>query len=352
MANDDLVVGVDFLGCSDEDWQWFLDWVVSQDIVSYNSMYDHGLIYAKTGKLVPPFMDCYGVFKSLGGKKRSDIPTSYGLKAAQIDLLDWEAQGNDEIKEYMTTNSYTWSDVKQFDRDILLTYNCLDADSTWSLYKKFKGIIEDHTGTWGDYYLDWVQQDCAQEVLLWIEALNQGMPIDETQLHDYAKECEELRDSLCSQFMNHEQLRDGVALYNKLVVESIWENPPQQFRKDGELTHHWRSRQKKYEEAKEVNHLNLNSPKQLGWLLFEYAKIPPPKYNKDKRGNATTPSTDAESLNNIGEVGELLLSYRNKVTELKFLTQLTDNNTNGVFHPSVVLPGTETGRVTSREDIA
>ena len=62
-------------------------------------------------------------------------------------------------------------------------------------------------------------------------------------------------------------------------------------------------------------------------------------------------STDKESLQQIGEVGEILLQYREAKTELQFLNQLTELEEGGILHPNVVVPGTDTMRCVSREEI-
>lgn len=342
-ANDDAVVCVDFLDCSSEDWEWFLKWVCEQRLIAFNALYDHGLLYAKTGKLVEPHADLYVAFKSLGGKKDSkDALATHSLKAAQVRLLEWEDKGNDEIKDYMRSNDYTWADVKKFDSEILLRYNGYDADSTWSLYQLIRELVKEHWETWGQHFNEWHKEECVGAVMLWIEALHHGMPIDEEQLASHTAECEKSRDAHLIDFLNHEMLREGVDAYNKQVVDEIRKTEPTKYRKDGQITARWNKWLRKLEAAENINHFNTNSPKQLQWLLYGYAGITPPKENM---------STDAESLNDIGEVGQLLLDHRKMVTELKFAKQLADSNKDGVFYPNVVYPGTDTGRVVSREEI-
>jgi hypothetical protein len=340
LANDSLVVGIDFLNCAAADWDWMMGWLCEQQLVVFNCLYDHALIYRKARRLVSPHADCYIAFKMLGGKKYIDANVGHSLKWAQVELLGWDAMGDSEIDAYMEANGLTWEEVRKFDREILLRYNCLDADSTWALYKLFQDLCKEHWDTWGQYFGAWHREDCLTAALAWIEAIDAGMPVDEDQLRVYTDMCTRDKDKYLQAFMEHPLLKDGIREYNEKHCASIWDNPPTQYTKDGRLTANWVKRQAKYEAALKENHFNTNSPQQLQWLLYGHAKIASPKPNL---------STDAESLQQIGEVGQLLLSYRNMVTELKFLTQLTDNNMSGVFHPSVRFPATKTGRVASGE---
>jgi DNA polymerase-1 len=92
---------------------------------------------------------------------------------------------------------------------------------------------------------------------------------------------------------------------------------------------------------------NINSPKQLGQVLFEKLKLPVIKKTK------TGPSTDEEVLRRLSDkhaLPELLLEYR-QLTKLKntyvdALPKLADPETAKV-HTSFNQTGTETGRLSS-----
>ncbi|MDD5409044.1 MAG: DNA polymerase I [Candidatus Omnitrophica bacterium] len=92
---------------------------------------------------------------------------------------------------------------------------------------------------------------------------------------------------------------------------------------------------------------NINSPKQLGQVLFEKLKLPVIKKTK------TGPSTDEEVLKRLSEehtLPALLLEYR-QLTKLKntyvdALPKLVDPET-GKVHTSFNQTGTETGRLSS-----
>ncbi|MBI4707058.1 MAG: DNA polymerase I [Candidatus Omnitrophica bacterium] len=92
---------------------------------------------------------------------------------------------------------------------------------------------------------------------------------------------------------------------------------------------------------------NINSPKQLGQVLFEKLKLPVIKKSK------TGPSTDEEVLRALADKHELpalLIEYRQlmklKNTYIDTLPLLVDKNT-GRIHTSFNQTGTETGRLSS-----
>ncbi|NLA91432.1 MAG: DNA polymerase I, partial [Synergistaceae bacterium] len=99
--------------------------------------------------------------------------------------------------------------------------------------------------------------------------------------------------------------------------------------------------------------INLNSPKQVAWLLFEKLGLPPGK--KTKTGYSTDISV-LEGLSSMGapfnEVPDLLIEYRELAKMLsgfvhpleKFATE-GEGTIHGVFEPAV----TGTGRLSSRD---
>ena len=92
---------------------------------------------------------------------------------------------------------------------------------------------------------------------------------------------------------------------------------------------------------------NINSPKQLGMVLFEKLKLPVIKKTK------TGPSTDEDVLSRLADKHKLpaiLLEYRQltklKTTYVDVLPQLADKDTFRI-HTSFNQTGTETGRLSS-----
>ena len=93
--------------------------------------------------------------------------------------------------------------------------------------------------------------------------------------------------------------------------------------------------------------VNINSPKQLGVLLFEKLKLP--IMRKTKTGYSTDEET-LESLKNLHPVCELILKYREatklKATYVDSLLDLADPHTRRI-HTNFNQTGTVTGRLSS-----
>jgi DNA polymerase I-like protein with 3'-5' exonuclease and polymerase domains len=343
-ANADHVVAIDFKDASDYDLQWMWQWMAAQEIITFNHVYEGGLFRAKAGIIVAPLVDVYLAFKALGGKKYFDSPIGHSLKMAQVELLGWHEKGDAELDEYKAKMGYDWSDIKKFSKDIILHYNGLDADSTWALYMILKDTVKRHWDTWGEHFGEWHTQDVLNMNDLWVEALHEGMHLDMDQLHSYTEECAISKDEYHESFMSHELIAPGIKAFNDKYLADILEVHDKYIKetKTGKVSANWQKRLDAHKEAEGVNQFNLNSPNQLRWLLYDSAGIQSPKPDL---------STDKESLQQIGEVGEILLGYRLAKTELQFLHQLKANEVGGKIYPNVVVMGTDTGRAVSREKI-
>mgnify|MGYP001098188453 CR=1 FL=1 len=95
---------------------------------------------------------------------------------------------------------------------------------------------------------------------------------------------------------------------------------------------------------------NLNSPKQVGYILFEKLKLP-----SIKSTNTGAYSTDVEVLENLAnefEIAKLLLEYRKiqklKSTYVDAIPTMVNRNT-GRIHASFNQTGTATGRLSSSD---
>src|SRR5690606_6159337 len=89
---------------------------------------------------------------------------------------------------------------------------------------------------------------------------------------------------------------------------------------------------------------NLNSPKQLGQILFEKLRIPPPK--KTKTGQYSTAEPVLQDLAYEYEMPRLILEYRSyaklKSTYTDVLPTLINKNTGRVhtsYHQAVAATG-------------
>lgn len=344
VADQDEVIAVDCKDCDKDDWQWFCDWLVIQPLIVFNMLYEVPVLKMLIKAWITPVMDCYMLMKFLGGPHSSDSMVRHGLKAAMVEIFGWE-KNDTPLKAYMQENCFTWANVRDIDWDILAKYNALDADATWRLYEYFKDLSEKHWTTWGKFLPDWHRDDCINAGMMQAESIVQGLKINESNLAEYTEECRTKKQELYSRFMNHELLSPYITEYNQAVIAQIADTMPNEVTKTGKANKNWIKKQDKLKEYQAINHFNISSAKQLAWLLFEKAGFKPIKFG------ASGPSVDKETQQSLGEPGKLLLGHKAVTTELKFLDQLRSNNTSGRLHPKVIFPGTDTGRVVSREEI-
>ncbi|MEW5821580.1 MAG: DNA polymerase I [Cyanobacteriota bacterium] len=106
-----------------------------------------------------------------------------------------------------------------------------------------------------------------------------------------------------------------------------------------------------YKEANYHQQFNINSPKQLGEILFEHMGIPAKGKTKTKSGYSTSAKV-LESLAKKYRIAELILEYRHlsklKSTYVDALPKLINNKTNRV-HTTFNQTVTTTGRLSSSD---
>lgn len=341
-ANDNHVVSIDLhAGGTEQEFAEFREWLVNQQMIAHNTKYDFGVIYAKTGKLVMPYADTFGAFGHLANDERR----SWGLKAAQVDILGWDVRGDKEFNEYKRSNNLDWSDIDKFDFSILGKYNCYDTDSTWQLFKHMEYVVATYSDTWGQYFWEAHREDYLTEVLLQIEAQFEGIPVDVVNLTKFGAELDGRIYSSKAKFLEHQDIKPHIDEYNRSVIEKEEGKNKPQFTKSGDISKNWIKWQPKLELVRNTFHFNMNSPAQLKWLFFNKMKIEPTQFSE----TTGEPSTSKKALKELGVYGGMLLTYRDYVTIRGFVTQLINVEMDGIFHPNVVLPSTVTGRAASKE---
>lgn len=109
--------------------------------------------------------------------------------------------------------------------------------------------------------------------------------------------------------------------------------------------------EKIYAEANYQTKFNLNSPKQLGEVLFEHMGIPAGKKTKTKTGYSTSAKI-LENLSKDHEIARLILEYRHlsklKSTYVDALPKLVNSKTRNI-HTSFNQSVTTTGRLSSSD---
>jgi len=385
--------------CNEAILGWLRDYEGA--IVGHNVFFDGTFLLRDTGKWLNWKYDTYGMYRQLANEGYPG--QSYGLKTAQLQLLNWDAKGDVELDEYLVKEGHV-SDIKKEKKDgyylgkpmkgearyykpkksemyrapaKILGYYCgLDAASTLMLLEDvFLPSIKGQA--YEEVFLDYHELFMKNVELLGNQQLT-GITIQKEPLEAYKLILEEEIVAAELTFRNHEKVNPFAEELNRRAVDAIQEKEPEQYKKlripsepdkekkDGsiskswtnwrarmdeiekngpEVSKNWESWAERLEEAKHKEHFNINSPTQLQELFYEYLGL--------KVLVTTTsgdPSTGVQALPGFGEVGKLLKECRDKEKELGYVKAclehlFEDDEGNYRIHPQFRAPGTLTCRL-------
>jgi len=322
---------------------------------------------------------------------------SWGLKSAQKDLLGWSETNEGKLDEWLVENGYIasysntqkegyipWKDswarpskgeMWRAPVQILGHYACLDADACWLLYQEiFKPVLQ-RFKVLGSY----VQDMYPRYLEILVRQKMHGICIDVNKLTKYKMELQDEIVLDTTRFLERPEVAPHVAAYNAEKIADIAQAEPAKYKKQPalgaeparltkggltskswlswnakreklektgpELSLNWVKWSERFQEAKEAQHFNLNSGKQLAWLLYEKLGYP-----IEIRTESGLPATDEDALSGMGEVGKLLIGLNEKGKLLQFCEQTLELTTpNGTIHPGFNVPGTLTGRLSGRD---
>lgn len=325
LANDEYVVSIDFLDADEIELQFFKAYLLNLDYVAHNSCFEAGTLRVWAGDMGKPICDTYILFADLA----CEFNRPHSLAAGMEDLLGQQKEG-DKVKEHMKANKWTWTDVKEFDFEILGRYNAIDAWGCWEMYKYFDKVIQSFDSTWGQYYWDYHREDCLNEVFLQVEARFNGIDVDTSELESTYSTTIVSKDRALDEFINDEAIQPHLKRFHEETLSNLEDKRPEEFTKTGKPAARYIKWRDKLEEAKTAFHFNTNSTQQLRWLFFDQMGIEPVEFTP-----GGDPSTSAACLAKMGKPGELLLKYRKEVTKLKFLTQVVEGQRDGKIRPFI-----------------
>lgn len=335
IANDAGCVAIDMEALTAEKRLELTRWLLRQKLIAHNAVFDAGWIYAKTGKM-PKIEACTLVlFKTLATE--GFLGQQWGLKAAMKDVLGWSESNEADLYDWLKANKLRKADMAKAPWDILGKYNALDAAGTWQLYKVFMETAE--SNGWGDAILDFHKQDFINLIELLIEQQIKGMELDTKELEAYdnqiAAEIEERRQK----FLQHSEVKEHVEFYQQLIIDELEATKPEQYTKTGSVAARYTKWLAKKERAEQAIDFNIDSPKQLQWLLYE--RLYYTHQIKTPQGEL---SVGKKALPHLGELGKILKDYRELRDRRKFIKSLQNVQIEGKLHPNVKCHGTLSGR--------
>jgi hypothetical protein len=395
---------IDFATNGKEVNQFVLDWLSKYEggLVGHNVFFDGAFLQRDSGHWLKWTHDTYGLYKQLATEGYPG--QKWGLKDAQLQLLNWNAKGDVELDEWLVRNNHI-ADVKKEEKagyvrvenwedkgerwckprksemwrapaQILGFYCGLDAASTWQLLHEV--FIPSINGQpWADVF-NWYHQVFIENVRLMVSQQLSGITINKTMLEKHHVYLNESISKHLDEFLNHSDVRPFATEHNNKIIAELKEKEPTkfkkqkipkepaQFKKDGtvskaylnwqarmseleatgpELTSHWKTWSDKLIEVKTGEHLNPNSSAQMQWLFYEKLKC-----EHIITTESGQPSTGAKALPGFGEAGKLLKQQKDTVKEEGYVKACLEHlieDTEGThrLHPQFRMPGTITCRL-------
>jgi DNA polymerase I-like protein with 3'-5' exonuclease and polymerase domains len=308
-------------------------WLLTKRLIGHNYIFDGLFITKYTGQVPWPYRDTLVMFKSLANEGIKG--QKWTLKTAMTDVLGWPTANNDELKAYMKEHRCQFHEV---DWAILGKYNGLDALATWQLWEYLETFTDQFPALTDFWDAEW----CHLIALLMEQCWN-GLTVDVEKYvaHDAAlsKEQDEYLRLFFAVVQPH------IEAYNEAVVGQI-PLPKKPTKKDGSEAASMEKYRAKVEAAKLVNHFSVDSNDALCWLFYDKLQYP-----VAARTPAGKPSVDKKSLGKLGEAGMLLLKYRKRRDERKFIVGLLNSKIGDRVHPDIRPHGTISGRCSSGAEL-
>jgi DNA polymerase I-like protein with 3'-5' exonuclease and polymerase domains len=369
--------------------------------VGHNVFFDGAFLMRDIGKWINWKYDTYAMYRQLANSRPDH---KYGLKSAQLQLLNWETKGDVELDEWLIKNEYISNikkepaegyypfmmrDEQRYGKPVkaemyrapaqILGYYCgLDVASTWQLlHEVFLPSIQGEA--YEESFLEYHDIFITNIKLLASQQLT-GISIDKTKLTNYNTKLVTDIEIARQEFLNHSDVRKYADELNIQILETLRKSEPAQYktlpklgtepprltkaqtvsknwekwnsRKQriadlglGEISKNWLNWKDKYDKVAAEDQFNMNSSQQLGWLFYE-------KLDNEILITTDTglPSTGVQALPGFGDSGKTLKHYKDLVKEQGYVETclehlLQDSEGNWRLHPQFRAPGTLTCRL-------
>lgn len=364
--------------------QWLLDY--EPGFIAHNVNFDATQLWVELDKQHVRWLFCtYGLYMQVAGE--GFYLQKWGLKEAQIDVLQWTQRGDTELVQWLKDNGYTKpgggadkSKMGLVPTEILGPYCLLDCESTWLLWDKhlmpvaseFPDLIHYHQ----EYFLNLAIRLGEQTY--------HGVSLDVESLRDHSKVLEQEIKEAEIAFRTQPEIAVHINETEAGMREEFLRNEPPKYKKQRTLKEpkkydrfgkeskswlkwkektenidpktleiskaweNWNRRLEQLDKGELATHrFSLTSPLDLHWLFFDRLRLTPAYYTKPEGGK---PSLREDALRSYGIAGKLLINYRTLIKELQYVSSYLDLvDSRGVLHPSWRVPGTVTGRLAGRD---
>jgi len=374
-------------------------WLQNRRLIGHNVSFDAAWLWYKThgadkkGWLQWEY-DTYAMYRQLASE--GFFLQKWGLKEAQIDLLQWDAKGDEELGKWLVLNGwYTGKRRKQHDDpnyladgyaakklrpnkgemwraplDILGYYCALDAMSTYMLLTDVFAPAVEGTG-WEETYWAYNKTFMVNLRIL-IEARISGFRIDADKFVGYTQWIDAQVETALDAFLMRPDINEAADLYLQHRLDKWLSQEPHpkigkeptritKTRKESVVWQRWNERKEKIEagELKSTDAawrrwkkrmptravFKVTSPHLRKWLFYEHFK-----YEVLVRTKKNAPAVDKKALKGFGEQGASLKRF----VDLDKERQMSESCWNVLhvyeegetrIHPEFRVPGTLTCRL-------
>jgi hypothetical protein len=258
------------------------------------------------------------------------------------DILGWDEPNTAELYSWLAENKLGKAEMSKAPWEILGPYAALDADATWQMFKYLSSVIQSLPIPIQEAMIDCQRGDIVNEINLVVEQQIIGMQVNLQKLAILRAKLEEQILGHRDNFLTQPRVVAVLTGLRDRAIATLEQAEPEKLTKTGSVAKRWESWSVKLAELKvQPAHelFNIDSPKQLAWLLYQELG-----YKVVTRTEKGDPSVDNKSLIIFGELGDILRKYRKLRDKLKFVSSLEEVQIRGVFHPTMRISGTITGR--------
>lgn len=337
-------------------------------LIAHNIYFDGGVLLTNHGKHASWMCDTYSLLAMLSNEGYPG--RTWGLKKAQAELLLWTETNEVELDEWLCMNGHyigvrrTTTDPAELGqlyrdkslradkskmhlapRDILGKYCCLDAESCYLLFTE----ILEPVGIKFPGFMEFVCGDYMTLILVHIDQKLCGLPLDRAGTEQRARHLEAEMLRLKDEFLSRPDVQPGVAQIEQNKKREHLAKEPVKLKKNGEVSkiyEKWKEKLDRIERGEEEDfRFNIQSGLQLTELLYDIMGFECKLYT-EKGLRATS----IKAVKAMGEVGSILVERNYLLKELGFMEKYLElTRDRGTIHPSFRLPGTVTGRCSSRD---
>lgn len=340
LASSEACIAIDLLSLDQPVLDLFWVWAQAHPgFIFHNAAFDT-LWAAVHGKPIKIKACTSALFRHVATE--GELGQSWSLKTAMTDVLGWESPNTIALYMWLDQNRLGKNEMSKAPWELLGPYAALDADATIQLFVYLSSVIDRLPKHLAENMWEYHYCDTINLIELVTEAQIEGMTVNVEKLQKYGEELKVLIAAEIRNFVEEGAIKKVLSTLKTAQIEALSIAEPEEMTKTGQIAKRWQSWAIKVMEQIDAplsEIFNIDSPQQLSWLMYEKLGY---KVMRETEGGAA--SVDAKSLPYLGDGGRVLMKYRKLREKLKFVTAALNVQQNGLFHPTLKVAATVTGR--------